>query len=93
MERQAAYRDADLAREPRQCEQAFGIAAELARQVADGARVAERDAQQQLGVVGVRRELLHFVGVVGDEHLHSARQRAADVDVCAEYSPAPATGN
>ena len=81
VEGQPAHLDPDFAREAGERQQILGIAAELARQVADGARAAERHAQQQFGPTGVGSELAHFVGIVGHEHAHAAVQGGADVDV------------
>ena len=72
---------AEFAGQARELEQVFGITAEFARQIDDGARRPERHAQEQLCLVAVTLELAHFVGVVGDERLHAEVQRIADIDV------------
>ena len=81
MERQSAHRDVELARQPRELQQIFRVAAKLSRQVAHRAGGAERHAQQQFALVAIRLELAHLVRVVRDEDLHAEVQRVADVDV------------
>ena len=53
VEGKPAHVDAQLRGQARQLQRVFRIAAELARQVADRARAAERHAQQQLGLVAI----------------------------------------
>ena len=56
------------------------------------ARRAERDAQQQLGLVAIRLEFAHLVRIVRDEDLHAEVQRVADVDVALDGMRVDAAG-
>src|SRR6185312_6654530 len=81
MERQAAYVHAKPRREAGQRYGVFRVAPELARQIAHRTGAAERHAQQQLRAPGVRLELAHFIGVVGDEDAHAEFERVANIAV------------
>ena len=70
-----------LAREFEQRRHGGRLAAELARQIDDRGRVAERHAQQQLGAPPMALELADLVRVVGDERVDAETQRRADIRV------------
>ena len=81
VEREAAHAHAEPAREFEQVRHGRGLAAELAREVDDRGRVAERQPQQQLGAPPVPAELVDLVGVVRDERANAEPQRRGDVGV------------